>query len=71
MKNLKTILIVVVSVLAVILVIQNTEQVETRLLFVSVTMPRAILLAVTLVGGFVIGLLLGPRLTKKARPKDS
>ena len=70
MKNLKIILIVIVAVLTVIVVLQNTAQVETRLLFVTVAMPRAILLAVTLLIGFAIGLLLGPRLVKKARSSE-
>lgn len=67
MKNLKIVLVAIVAVLTLVVVLQNTAQVETRLLFVTVTMPRAILLAVTLLIGFVIGLLLGPRLSKKVR----
>ena len=50
---------VVLVILAVIVVIQNTEPVETRLLFASVTMPRAMLLAGTAGLGFLSGWLFG------------
>ena len=46
--------------IAVVLVIvfQNTEPVATRLLFVTVTMPRAALLATTMLIGVAIGMLI-------------
>ena len=51
---------IVVAALAVILVavviLQNTESVETRLLFVTVEMPRAMLLFLALLIGFGLGL---------------
>ena len=65
MKNLKLIAAVVVGILVVIVMLQNTHEVETRLLFVTITMPRAVLLLVTLVIGFVIGLLVSGRLRAK------
>ena len=55
-----------VAILMVIIVLQNTEPVETRLLFATITMPRAVLLFVTLVVGVLIGLLI-PRFRKKRR----
>lgn len=59
MKKVKIIGIIVVAVLVVIVVLQNTEAVETRILWASVTMPRALLLfGALLVGlgtGFVVG----------------
>lgn len=45
------------AILAIVLVLQNTEPVETRLLFMTVTMPRAVLLLLTTLVGFAIGLL--------------
>ena len=65
MKNLKLIAAVVVGILVVIVTLQNTHEVETRLLFVTIAMPRAVLLLVTLVIGFVIGLLVSGRLRAK------
>ena len=41
MKNLKMIVIVVVSLSVLIIVLQNTQSVETKLLFVTIAMPRA------------------------------
>ena len=41
-----------------IIILQNTEPVETRLLFMSITMPRAALLAMTLLIGVAAGILL-------------
>jgi uncharacterized integral membrane protein len=57
----------VLALLIVIIVLQNTEQVETKLLFISVTMPRAALLFGTLVIGFALGALTGGRLLSRAK----
>ena len=53
----KLIALLVLAVLAVILVLQNTQMVMTRLLFVTVSMPLAALLALTLLIGFAGGVL--------------
>ena len=55
MKKLKMTVIVVVSLLVLIVVLQNTRSVETKLLFVTITMPRAFLLFLTFLFGFVVG----------------
>ena len=55
MKNLKIIVIVIVSLLVLIVVLQNTQSVETKLLFITITMPRAFLLFLTFLFGFVVG----------------
>jgi uncharacterized integral membrane protein len=57
MKRAKLIVISIISLLALVVSLQNTESVETRLLFATITMPRVLLLVVTLVTGFVVGLL--------------
>lgn len=54
---LRLIAVGVIAILAVILVLQNTDSVETRILFASVTMPRAVLLSITFLLGVVVGLL--------------
>lgn len=51
--------VAVLAVLALVIILQNTEHVTTDILFVSIAMPRALLLALTLVIGFVAGLLYG------------
>ena len=62
MKNFKNIFLATLVVLAVIVVLQNTEAVETRVLFVTITMPRALLLLTTLLVGVASGLVLGTRI---------
>lgn len=57
MKKVKIVVIVVVSVLALIVSLQNTQAVETKLLFATITMPRVLLLTLTFVGGFIVGLI--------------
>lgn len=57
MKNLKLIAIVVALVLVALVVVQNTDEVTTRLLFVEVRMPNAVLVFVTFAIGFVVGAL--------------
>ena len=57
MKRLKLIVLLVLAVLAIVVVLQNMQTVETRLLFATVSMPRAVLLAVTLLIGFSCGVL--------------
>lgn len=57
MNKLKLVAIAVISLVVLIVVLQNTQAVETNLLFLTVTMPRAALLFGTLVIGFAIGVL--------------
>ena len=57
MKKLRLIVTLVLAVLVVIVVLQNTDAVETRLLFATVTMPRAVLLLTTALIGFAVGIL--------------
>lgn len=57
MQRFKIIVVAVLTIVLLIVVAQNTEPVETRLLFATVTMPRAALLVITGMIGFAIGLL--------------
>ena len=57
MKRVLLTSIAILTLLGVIIILQNTEPVETRLLFVSITMPRAILLMGTTLIGFALGIL--------------
>jgi len=70
MKNFKTITIAVVILLFLIVILQNTQSVETKFLFVRVTMPRAFLLMLTFLFGFVAGLFVTLRLKGK-KPKKT
>ena len=53
--------VLILLALAAVVILQNTESVETRLLLATITMPRALLLAVTFLFGAVFGLVLGVR----------
>jgi uncharacterized integral membrane protein len=57
MKKLRMIAACVLAVLVAIVVLQNTEAVETHLLFATVTLPRAVLLLTTALVGFALGVL--------------
>lgn len=56
--KLQHVLALVITILVVIVILQNTEEVTTKLLFVEVTMPRAFLLAGALVIGCITGSLM-------------
>ena len=63
--KLKLVALLVLAVLAIVLVIQNTQAVVTRLLFVTVSMPLAALLALTLLIGFAGGVLAALKVGKR------
>lgn len=56
-NTVKLVLILVLALLVAVLVLQNTDTVETRVLFVTMSMPQAVLLFVTALFGFVLGIL--------------
>ncbi len=62
MSRVKTALAVALALLLLVVIVQNTAEVETKVLLWSFTMPRALLLLVTLVLGVVLGLLWSVRL---------
>ena len=57
MERFKLVSIAVLIGLGIIIILQNTQPVETRILFMTITMPRAILLLVTTLIGFALGVL--------------
>jgi uncharacterized integral membrane protein len=57
MAKVKLIVALILAVVSIIVVAQNTEAVETRLLVATITMPRAVLLLICMAIGFVLGLL--------------
>lgn len=69
--KLKLAAVVASLIIVAIVVIQNTEQVQTRILFMTITMPRAVLLFITAALGFGAGLLIGIRRTKPAANKSA
>jgi lipopolysaccharide assembly protein A len=57
LPKIKLIALLALSVVGLVLVLQNTQRVVTRLLFVTIDMPLAALLALTLFIGFAGGVL--------------
>jgi len=57
MKRVKLIGVLTAVVLSLIVILQNTQPVETRFLFLKITMPNTILLGLTLLVGVAIGIL--------------
>lgn len=54
----RIILVVVVATITAIVVLQNSEAVETKLLFATVVMPRNVLLFTTFAAGLAVGVVL-------------
>ena len=67
MKNAKLIAILVLAALVVIVALQNTEEVETRVLFATLTMSRALLIGVTVGSGALVGLAGGLWIARSRR----
>ena len=67
MERFKLTSIAVLVVLGVIIILQNTQPVETRILFMTITMPRAILLMGTTLIGFALGVLVSFLFQKKEK----
>ena len=57
MKRFQIILVTVACLVVLTVVTQNTQSVQTKLLFVTFTMPRALLLIITFLAGCVTGLV--------------
>jgi uncharacterized integral membrane protein len=56
-RNIKIAVIGVAAIIVLIVILQNTEPSQTRVLFATITMPRAVLLVAMLTAGFVLGLV--------------
>jgi uncharacterized integral membrane protein len=67
MNKLKVLAIAAITLVVLIVVLQNTQVVETHLLFLTVTMPNAALLFGTLIIGFAIGVLTAGHIVSMAR----
>ncbi len=61
MRQSKLVIIAVLILLSAVVILQNRESVETRLLFVTLVMSKAVLLLATLLIGFAVGLLAATR----------
>lgn len=60
----KTVLIIILAVLAIVIVMQNSEIVTLQLFFWKIMMSRIIFMVGLLAVGFVLGILVTQRKTK-------
>ena len=70
MKKAKIIIILIVSLLSLIVFVQNRQAVETKLLFAKVTMPLALLLILTFIMGSILGLFIASYVLRKPRKPE-
>lgn len=66
MKKARTIIAAILTILVIIVILQNMQMVKTEFLFATVTMPRAVLLIITLLIGFGAGVVTSNQLRRKA-----
>jgi uncharacterized integral membrane protein len=65
MVKWKIVVVALLSLLFLVVIVQNTDPVETKFLMASFTMPSAALLFLAGLVGFVIGLLTALKLSGK------
>jgi uncharacterized integral membrane protein len=66
-NKIKLVALIVVVVLAVIIFLQNTETVETQILFLKFEMSRALLLILTFLLGLLTGVLVTTNFLRKKK----
>jgi uncharacterized integral membrane protein len=75
MRKVKLIAVIVVSILTIVILLQNAEPVQARVLFATVQMSQALLMMLTFVLGFVVGVLVPTYFLRrkggKAKPEPS
>jgi len=68
MARLKLIAAFTAILLIVIVILQNTQPVETRFLLITITMPNALLIGFTLLIGIAVGIIAALALSTKQKP---
>ncbi|ABA87819.1 hypothetical protein Pcar_0559 [Syntrophotalea carbinolica DSM 2380] len=71
MKNLKLYTFIVLAVLALLIILQNTVEVQVRILYLTMNAPLAALLLMTLLVGLVLGMLIAYLVDRRARKRHS
>ncbi len=70
MKKVKIVFIILISVALVLLAVQNTAPIQTRFLWLSAELPAVLLLFLTAIGGFIVGLLVALFMRKTPKSKS-
>lgn len=68
MSKYKLLLMLALTIFLVILIIQNTQPVQTKILFITIEMPLILLLILTAASGLALGILIS--LFGKLRDKN-
>jgi uncharacterized integral membrane protein len=55
MKKVKLVLVILISLFSLVIFLQNTEPVDTKIIFYTFTMPRIALLVLMSLLGFILG----------------
>jgi uncharacterized integral membrane protein len=71
MRKAKIIVILIVSLLLLIVFVQNRQAVDTKLLFVTITMPLVLLLILTFIMGSILGLVIASYVLREPRKPRS
>ncbi len=71
MKTVKLVTIVIICLVLVLVVVQNTAPMEARFLWLTATTPAILLLFITAVGGFVLGMIVALLVARGAKPKQT
>ncbi len=71
MKNLKLYSFLILAVLAILIILQNTVEVQIRILFLTMNAPLALFLLITLLLGIVLGILIAYLIDHKARKRPA
>ncbi len=69
MKKAKIIVAAVIAISTLIVILQNMENVTTKVLFWQVELPSVLVLAIILIVGFIMGLIVASVMAGKKKPR--
>jgi uncharacterized integral membrane protein len=71
MRKAKIVVILIISLLSLIVFVQNRQVVDTKLLFVTITMPLVLLLILSFIMGSILGLVIASYVLREPRTTRS
>jgi len=71
MRKARIVVILIILLLSLIVFVQNRQAVDTKLLFVTITMPLVLLLILTFIMGSILGLIIASYVLRKPRKPRS
>jgi len=70
MTKVKIVVILIVLLLSLIVFIQNRQAVDTKLIFVTISMPLVLLLILTFITGSILGLIIAGYVLRQPRKPE-